>query len=359
MATAKTTIDASVITAMLKDAQNVKVGTRPPEPEPVKIEVAEFALAPDHKSFKDLFGLKKRKSIRDHNIKVFEATDWDDSIQMLIPEVDNNYVFQPKEIEVFAVAMEQGDTTLISGPTGSGKSTMVEQYCAITRRPFIRINMTGDMESSAFFGSMIVRDGATVWVDGPVTEAVRYGAVILIDEWELSPPEITFGLQRLLEPQRVLMLKEKPASSGEKQYKAVPNFRIVCGGNTLGSGDISGEHAGTQVQNIATVDRFETTIRLNYLDKKHETQIIQRAVPDLPKDAIDKMLQFTHLIRTAKDQGSVSMGVSPRTLVNWGKKTMYWGDATVALTIAYLDKIEDSEKGEVIKLVKKVYGSLV
>ena len=218
--------------------------------------------------------------------------------------------------------------------------------------------MTGDMESAAFFGQMVVRDGATVWVDGPVTEAVRFGAVCLVDEWELSPPEINFGLQRLLEPERTLMLKEKPASSGEKQYVGHEQFRIVCGGNTLGGGDVSGEYAGTQVQNVAQVDRFETTIRLNYLNKAHETSIIKKAVPGLPDEAIERMMQFTGLIRTAKSQGSVGISMSPRTLVNWAKKTMYWGDATVALTIAFLDKIDESEKGEVIKLVKKVYGDI-
>lgn len=358
MPTAKTTVDASVVAQMLKDAQNVKVSTRPAEPEPIKVDVKDFELEVDRKSFKELFGLKRRKAMRDHNVRVFKPEDWAEEMRIMIPVIDTNYVFQPDQIEKFVVAMEHGDTCLISGPTGSGKSTMVEQYCAVTGRPFIRINMTGDMESSAFFGSMIVKDGATIWVDGPITDAVKLGAVALVDEWEVSPPEINLGLQRLLEPSRVLLLKDKPAKSGDKQYTGVPEFRLVCGGNTLGSGDISGEYAGTQVQNVATVDRFETTIKLGYLDKKHETAIISKAVPDLPKEAIERMLQFTALIRTAKDQGSVSMGMSPRTLINWAKKTMYWGDATVALTIAFLDKIDDSEKGEVIKLVKKVYGSL-
>lgn len=357
MPTAKTTVDASVVAQMLKDSQNVKVSTRPPEPEEVKIEVPEFELDADKKSFKSLFGLK-RKGIRDHNVSVFTPECWHEELRVMIPVINPAYVFQPKEIEKFVVAMEQGDTVMIAGPTGSGKSTMVEQYCAVTGRPFIRINMTGDMESSAFFGSMTVKDGATHWIDGPITEAVKMGAVCLVDEWELSPPEINLGLQRLLEPDRVLMLKEKPAKAGDKQYTAVPEFRLVCGGNTLGSGDVSGEHAGVQVQNVATVDRFETTIKLGYLDKKHEAMIITKAVPGIPKEAIDRMLQFTALVRTAKQQGTLSLTMSPRTLVNWGKKTMYWGSATQALEIAYLDKVDDSEKGEVQKLVQKVYGSL-
>src|ERR1019366_1575403 len=104
------------------------------------------------------------------------------------------------------------EKVLIYGPTGAGKSSIVEQLCAYVGRPFIRINCTGDMDSSMIFGQLVVRDGATVWVDGTVTEAVKYGAVFAWDEWDVTPPEISMGLQWLLEKDGKLFLKEMPGS---------------------------------------------------------------------------------------------------------------------------------------------------
>ncbi|NIR17543.1 MAG: AAA family ATPase, partial [Desulfobacterales bacterium] len=69
----------------------------------------------------------------------------------------------------------------IVGPTGSGKTTLVEQFCARTNRPFFRFNGRGDMEAGPILGMMHVRDQETVWEDGVFTEAVKKGATVLFD----------------------------------------------------------------------------------------------------------------------------------------------------------------------------------
>lgn len=347
-------IDASVINAIIEDATDPSIIKKPKKKEVKEIEIEKFKLIKGKESFLSHF-IFSPKPDRDHNVTVFKKTDWKPVMQDMIPIVNKNYVWQP-QIELFAVAMEEGDTVMISGPTGSGKSTMVEQFCAQTKRPFIRINMTGDMESSSLFGQLTVEDGATVWVDGPVTEAVRHGGVVLIDEWEFCPPEITYGLQRLLEDNPELMLKEMPAGLLERKIKPHKEFRLVMGGNTLGQGDVSGEYAGAQVQSNATLDRYMTTIHLGYLPKNHETKVLKKAVPKLPADTVKQMLQFASFVRTGHSNSLLSMTMSPRTLINWGKKIIYWGDPVVALNIAYFDKVAESERPEVQKLIKKVFG---
>ena len=319
----------------------------------LEVEVADFKLEKGKVSYSSLFG--KSFTTRDHNITIFKEEDWG-VLKQYIPEVNPNYIFQPEACEKLAIAMEMGDYTMFTGPTGSGKSTLVEQYCALVKRPFIRINMTGDMETSAFFGQLTVADGATVWKDGLFTQGYRDGAVILIDEWELCPPEITMGLQRTLEDNGRLVLKEKP---GGEQIKPHQDTRIIVGGNTLGQGDETGSFAGTNVQNTATIDRFNTVIKLDYLTKKHETDLIMKAHPDVTRPIAEKMVQFATLLRTGHQQGSVSLTCSPRTLLNWAKKTIYWGDPVTALKMAFFDKIVDSEKPFVNTLVNKVFSKQI
>ena len=293
------------------------------------------------------------KNIPDFGVAKFAGVP--ECITHLIPRVDDKYVVQTEEAARLVSAMMDGDKVLMSGPTGSGKSSLVKYVCAKLGAPFIRINMSADAESSVLFGQLVARDGATVWEDGPITEAVKHGAVVLIDEWELMPPEISMGLQNLLEDDGYLFLKEKPGDAKDKTFIPHPNFRIVCAGNTVGQGDDSGGFAGTMVQNSATLDRFTTTIHLDYLSKEHEMDVI-RGKAGVSKKEAEQMIKLASLVRSAYAQRSINLTMSPRTLINWGSKAVKHGDMRQSFRIAFYDKLRDSDKRAVSELYAKVFG---
>jgi MoxR-like ATPase len=218
-------------------------------------------------------------------------------------------VLQRDEAALLVAGMMDGDKTLITGPTGSGKSSLVKYVCAKLNRPFIRINMSGDVESAALFGTLVVRGGATVWEDGAITEAAKYGAVCLVDEWELMPAEIAMGMQNLLEDGGYLYLKEKPGTSDERTVHPNDDFRLVFAGNTVGQGDVTGAFSGVGVQNTATIDRFTNTIRLGYLSQKHEVDIIT-SKSSVDKKVATDMVRLASLVRTAYEQGKVGLTIS-------------------------------------------------
>jgi len=346
-----TSTDEEILSQILNEIN--EKGTTKIEPTIPIQEVSEKVVLEGQVEYSTVFG--KSFTGISHPVTVFKKKDWHKDLQMFIPKSNPNYVFQPEATEKMVVAIELGDKSMITGPTGSGKSTLIKEICARLNRPFIRINMTGDMDSGAFFGQYLIEDGATVWKNGPMAEGALHGAVVLIDEWELSPPEITMGLQWLLEDDGELYLKEKAGDSKDKIIQPHNQFRIVCGGNTLGQGDETGAHAGVNVQNTASIDRFQTVCKLDYLTKSHELNILKKAVPTLNADIADKMLQFASLLRQGYKQGSVSLTMSPRTLINWAKKTTYWGDPLVALKMAFFDKISENEKPEVNQIVTKVF----
>lgn len=349
------------IRAKIRDSL-VNGGVAPtPAAAEVKAAVVEtvepVVIGAGQKAAMDVLGKKGWPSTeRDFAVTILDISSIPPEVQAFIPSYDPDYQIQHFQAIAILKAWETGDKVLITGPTGSGKSSLLKQLCALTNRPYIRINMTGDVESSTIFGTLVVEDGATKWKDGPATEAWKYGAVLNVDEWELMPPEISFGFQWMLEDDGKLFLKEKPGSSSDKLIAPHANSLLVFSGNTLGQGDDSGSFAGTQVQNSAFLDRFQTVVHLDYLSVKHE-QAILTSKTKVNKDTADKMVSFAGLVRQARKSNSINLTMSPRTLINWGRKIPTHGGVYAAVCIAFMNKLRDSDRKVVHELYTKVFGS--
>ena len=281
-------------------------------------------------------------------------THADPEVARLVPTADADYVVQKNEAALLVAGIEDADKSMITGPTGSGKSSLVKYICAKLNRPFIRINMSGDVESATLFGMLTAHSGGTHWKDGAITEACKYGAVCLVDEWELMPPEIAMGMQNLLEDGGYLYLKEKPGTSIDRTVMPDAQFRLVFAGNTVGQGDTTGAFSGVGIQNTATIDRFTNTIRLNYLDRNHEVKIIT-SKSNIAKDVADKMVRVASLIRNAYGEGKLGLTMSPRTLINWARKCQRY-DTKYALSVAFTEKLTADDTKSVQEFYTKVFG---
>tara|TARA_R100001082_G_scaffold90419_2_gene56936 strand:- start:18067 stop:19185 length:1119 start_codon:yes stop_codon:yes gene_type:complete len=306
---------------------------------------------------KEVFGITIPKGLPNVPVTVFKKGDWDKDMQSHIPEIDKNYQFQPKQLIELLVGLNLNDNVWISGATGSGKSSLVEQVCAYTNRPFARINGRGDMESGAIFGQYVLEDGKTIWKDGVCTEAVKNGMVYCQDEPTVLPPEIAMGYQWLLENGGKLMLTDKAGDTKDKLVSPHKHFRFVCCDNTKGLGDEMGAFAGTNVWNTATLDRFSTSIQLDYLPKNKEVEVIKAKCPNITEKLASYMVQFAGLVRIAYAQGNVSFTMSPRTLLSWGEKALYYKDINQALKSSYYSKLpNDIEKVAIEEMFATVFA---
>ncbi len=345
--------------AELMEDEEVEMDAKPQKKKPMFKKATAKVASKGCIKFSKVVGVPAKSGI-DHDITCYKASDFDASVRAYIPKVKDfsNYVAQPYELEALLMGWEMNDKVNIVGPTGSGKSSMVEYACALTGRPFIRINGRGDMESSALLGQLIARNGGTEWVDGELTIGVRQGAVVCIDEWTLIPPEILMSLQWLMEDSGKLLLTDMPAGAGDRLVVPKDTFRMVCTDNTRGLGDETGGFAATNVQNSATLDRFGTIIHLGYLPASHETQVLKKAYPELQAELITKMLQFANLVRTGYEQGDIALTCSPRTMLNWAKKTLYYRDPALALRLAFYEKLSsDGDRGAVAGMFKTAFDT--
>ena len=342
---------AAALAEELKKAQGYTKEAKEKAPKPT-VPLVEKKEATDT-SFRDTFGFEPLVVTK---ATVHKESDWPVNMHGFIPAVDPNYILPEEATSILVYGIETGQFVNIVGPTGSGKSTLVEQVCAHLKRPFVRFNGRGDMETSSLLGQLTVEGGATVWRDGVFTEAVKSGAVVLFDEYTATPPEINMSLQWLREHGGKLLLTDKPGDNQDRLIVPHEQFRLVCADNTRGLGDNSDQFAGTNIQNSASLNRFDITIEHNYMNPKIEAGIITKKHPEL-KDGAEYMIKLATLIRNGYGKSEISVTLSPRNLLSWAKKAKDWGDMEKSFVFTYYNMLpSDQERSAVKGFYKTVFS---
>ena len=109
------------------------------------------------------------------------------SEQNLVPDTDNTFVkFGPFTDIKKIISSKIFYPTFITGLSGNGKTFGVEQACAQLKRELIRVNITIETDEDDLIGGFRLVNGATVWHNGPVIEALNRGAILLLDEIDLA-----------------------------------------------------------------------------------------------------------------------------------------------------------------------------
>lgn len=137
-----------------------------------------------------------------------------------------HYVPQGDECELFAQASAQRLPILIKGPTGCGKTRFVEHMAARLGRPLITVSCHDDLTAADLVGRHLIGGSGTVWMDGPLTRAVRSGAICYLDEVVEARKDTTVVLHPLADNRRVLPIER----TGELLV-APPAFMLVVSYN--------------------------------------------------------------------------------------------------------------------------------
>ena len=174
----------------------------------------------------------------------------DTTINNIVPSAYENYVPFGQFSDVKSIIKSKMFYPIfITGLSGNGKTMMVEQVCAQLRREFFRVNITIETDEDDLLGGYRLQDGETVWFDGPVVQAMKRGAVLLLDEVDLASNKI-MCIQPILEGKGVLLKKIN------QFVEPTPGFQIVATANTKGKGSEDGRFIGTNILNEAFLERF-------------------------------------------------------------------------------------------------------
>lgn len=235
-------------------------------------------------------------------------------VKSLVPIRDSNYVpfGNYKDLETI-ITSRQFYPTFVTGPTGNGKSTSIEQICAKHKISLIRVNLNSLTDEDQLIGTKTLVDGNIQIVEGPVVIAMRLGIPLLLDEIDAGGANTLLCLQPILEG--------KPFYFKLKNEIIVPKngFNIFATANTKGKGSEDGRYIGTNVLNEAFLERFAVTFQQEYPTPSIELKIVKNLM-DSYKCKNDKFAQtlvkWADVIRKTNESGGVDETITTRRLVH-------------------------------------------
>ncbi len=275
----------------------------------------------------------------------------------LVPEIDPEYKFPDEATKIVLLGLHLNKPTMVHGPTGSGKTTMLEQIAARINYPVLRINHHTDMYSYDIVGQKEIREGETVFEYGPLPFSMERPILLIMDEWDAINPEIGMMYQPVLECRHDNRLGNIVlTAAGGKKVTSHPMFRIVATSNTCGLGDDKGHYQGTQIQNLAFVSRFQLRVKLDYLTEAHEKSILRKKFPALSDDELKMLTETAVKIREQYESGRIDLPYSLRDLINWAELYVLLGDAKKAMNYSCTSILPFQDAKTVMELIQRIWG---
>jgi len=270
--------------------------------------------------------------------------------QNLVPDKDDNFVPFGNFSDVKKVIKSKiFYPTFITGLSGNGKTFSVEQACADLNRELIRVNITIETDEDDLIGGFRLVDGATVWHDGPVIQALNRGAILLLDEVDLASNKI-LCLQSILEGKGVFLKKVG------RFVKPAKGFNIIATANTKGKGSDDGRFIGTNVLNEAFLERFALTFEQEYPTPAIETKILLRIAASVGKhdeEFCTNLANWADIIRRTFKDGGIDEVISTRRLVHIMRAYAIWNDRMKAIKVC-VNRFDDETKQSFIELYDKI-----
>ncbi len=346
--------DKDVIDSIVKSYSDETPPVEPQDDPFIKVEIKTYDQVQGTKFFSKLFGWKP-KLIPDLPLLVFETSDWSKEGQLHIPIVNPNWVWHKPVVELFAAAMYSGDTTLIHGLMGTGKSCLVEQWCAKCIIPYWRMSCNRETREQHFVGSPGVEynDKGQMYIKQEpttLTDSLKHGGIFCEDEAFRHNSALV--LQSLREKStRTLLLPDAPGRTSDERKLKAPAGRwwYVLTDNTTGSGDETGIF-DAEVQDASTLDRIDAAIEVPYLGKPEERKLLRNSC-GLSVDIINGMLDFAKLVRQAFKKQTMMNTMSIRPLLAWAEKIELMGHMGHALKLSWYNKLGSDDQ----KLVEDMY----
>lgn len=213
------------------------------------------------------------------------------------------YLPQKNELAVALAAYANGLPLLLKGPTGSGKTRFMQYLAWKLARPLITVSCHDDLSTSDLVGRYLIRGGETFWVDGPLTLAVRHGAICYLDEVVEARKDTTVVIHPLADDRRELSIEKR----GEI-ITAPPEFMLAVSYNP-------GYQSVLKDMKQSTRQRF-VALELVYPPAELETRIVVREAR-VNEQTAAALVRIAAMTRSLKDAG-LQEGASTRLLVHAG-----------------------------------------
>jgi len=214
------------------------------------------------------------------------------------------YLAQGNELQIARVAHAAGMPLLLKGPTGCGKTRFMLRLAWELQLPIVTVSCHDDLSTGDLVGRYLIQGGDAVWVDGPLTTAVRAGAICYLDEIVEARKDTTVVIHPLADERR-----ELPIDKRGELLRAPPSFLLAVSFNPGYQSVLKDLKASTRQRFVALEFRFPPA-------ELEERIVVHESGVDA--DAARLLVRLGAMTRSLKDSG-LTEGASPRLLVHAGK----------------------------------------
>jgi cobaltochelatase CobS len=273
-------------------------------------------------------------------------------IKLPINEIKNEYIPVTQKIigyknilKTLAFSVDKNLPALLIGETGLGKTALVRHLAYETNNGFRRLNLNGQTTVDEFVGRTLLNKEGTYWQDGVLTDALRNGYWLLLDEINAALPEILFVLHSLLDDDRFIVIPE----NGGEIVKPHPNFRIFATMNP------SGKYHGTKDLNKAFLSRFPIIVQLDY-PKPEEEQLIIQSYSKISNSNAKNLCLMAKDIRSSYFKDEIDTVCSTRDLINCAIMSEDIG-IKESLVLAVINRAGKEDTKAISTIVRLYFGS--
>jgi nitric oxide reductase NorQ protein len=266
-----------------------------------------------------------------------------DVTRELETHVTSSYIASGQEKIIFKAAWDNCLPVLLKGPTGCGKTRLVQTMAEELGLPLFTVACHEDLTAGDLVGRFLLRGGETVWEDGPLTRAVRQGGICYLDEIVEARADTTVVIHPLADHRRELNIERLGES-----LVAPPAFMLVLSYNPGYQSVLKDLKASTRQRMIV--------IELNYPSAEIEERVlIQEA--QIEREWAARLVRLGQAIRALKDQG-LPEGASTRTLIATARLIKSGVAPSVAADVAMAAPLtDDPTAAKKLREMARVYMS--
>jgi len=237
------------------------------------------------------------------------------------------YEPQANEVAIFEAAYKKRLPAMLKGPTGCGKTRFLEHMAHRLGRPLVTVSCHEDLTSSDLVGRFLLEGDETVWQDGPLTRAVKEGAICYLDEIVEARTDTTVVIHPLTDHRRHLPLEKK-----SQVIEAHPNFMLVISYNP-------GYQTVLKDLKPSTKQRF-VALQFDYPSEEVERKVVAAESGGLDEDRLNRLVAAGRKARSLKDHG-LEEATSTRALVYAGELMNAGLEPIEACRAAMVDPVTD------------------
>lgn len=264
-----------------------------------------------------------------------------DAVQKPVAGEEPFYVAQHNEVELFEAAWSKRLPVMLKGPTGCGKTRFLEHMAYKLTRPLVSVACHEDLTSSDLVGRFLLEGEETVWQDGPLTRAVKEGALCYLDEIVEARTDTTVVIHPLTDHRRQLPLEKK-----SQVITAHEDFMLVISYNP-------GYQTVLKDLKQSTKQRF-VAINFDYPNEEIERKIVSNEAGGLDAELVEKLVGAGRKARALKDHG-LDEATSTRAMCYAGDLMQAGVEPMTACRAAMINPITDDP--ELIEAMEEIMGS--